>query len=157
MLVGMAMPAEAPSRRSNLWPLKTVGAAAVLFALLGLWHSAATLAQEAAGRFAPADEVLFRRILYPLTWCCVAGYIWQAEMGLRFLRGEKGALLRFTGLLVGQTLFFFGLHAACLLPALRGDAAAAAGLATGGLLFQLLLLFPVWGPILANRGGKPVV
>ncbi|MCH7813117.1 MAG: hypothetical protein IID40_03760 [Planctomycetes bacterium] len=61
----------------------------------------------------------------------------------------------FTGVMIFEVVYFFGIafFGIALLwmtPGIGRSVAAASGISSGGLMFQFLPLFPLWGPLLAR-------
>jgi len=127
--------------------LRFVGVAGIIFAALGLWYNGTTVFAE----FSPGpSEPYFSSAFYAMSAICVVCYGILIYVGIQFARLKTSALSLFVGLMVFEVAYFFAVGAFWTAPGLGSSIAAASGVANGGLVFQLLILFPLWGPLLAR-------
>jgi len=124
-----------------------VGVAGIIFAGLGLWYNGSMIFAEF-----PDDpsEPYFRHAFYTMSAICVACYSMLAYVGVQFVRAKSSPLRLFVGLMIFEVAYVFGLGAFWSTSRLGLSIAAASGVANGGLMFQLVALFPLWGSLLAR-------
>ncbi len=84
-----------------------------------------------------------------MTAVCIACYALLAFFGVQFIRGHAGHVRRFAVLMGFEVAYFFSVAAMWLVPGLGMSVGAASGLANGGLMAQIITIFPVWAPLLA--------
>ena len=135
----------------TLWPrraLRLVGIAGLIFAGMGLWYNGTSIFK---GFPYDPTQPYFRHAFYAMSAICVACHLILAYLGVQFLRVRTSLLRLFVGLMVFEVAYIFG-HGALFytIPKLGLSIAAASGVANGGLMFQLLTLFPLWGWLLAR-------
>jgi hypothetical protein len=133
--------------------LRSVGILAVLLAIAGLLYTAASsyqvvvsddIDQLATEHGAPYIRAAF----YVMASICVAFYLVLLLCGVRFVLLHSGLWWLFTAILAAEVLYYFSIgywfwpH-----PTLGRSIAGATGISSGGLMFQFLLLFPLWAPV----------
>ena len=142
--------ADTESDAGTLWArraLRFVGVAGIIFAGLGLWFNGTSILKEF-----PYDpsQPYFRQAFYTMSAICVACYLILAYLGVQFIRAKTAPLRLFVGLMIFEVAYFFSLAAFWSTSRLGSSIAAASGVANGGLMFQLVGLFPLWGWLLAR-------
>jgi hypothetical protein len=91
---------------------------------------------------------------------CIVCYLTLLVIGVQFLRLNASLLRLFSAVMIFEVVYFFTIAFAWMSPGIGMSIAAASGVANGGLMLQLLPLFPLWGPLLAhwakqNMGTSP--
>lgn len=133
--------------RLPYYALRFVGCALVLFAGLGLWYNG-------SGLFAPMppDPSLpyFLHAYYTMSAICVACYVTLLVIGIQFIRLNSSLLRLFIGIMIFEVVYFFSTAFVSMTPEVGMSVGAATGVANGGLMFQFLPLFPLWGSLLAR-------
>jgi hypothetical protein len=81
---------------------------------------------------------------------CVTCYVTLLVIGVQFVRLRPRLVPLFVGVMVFEVLYFFGIGFFWTSPALGMSVAGATGIANGGLMFQFITLFPLWGSLLAR-------
>lgn len=134
-----------------------VGVLCVAFAILGLWYNSASLAgflkhadhDPEAPYFVPAYIIMSAICVV----CCGLLFIFGGLLVLmktRISYAVIGVLLFEVAYFFSVGLFFFFIGLMGIAPArgLAMSVARAMGIANGGLMFQFMVLFPVWGALL---------
>ena len=138
--------------------LKAIGCVAILCAVLGLFYnftSFSTLAAKPAGSLPNEDKVpYFYPAFHTMSAICVCFYGALLFFGVEFLRGRTGHLKKFTALLIVEVAYYFLVGLLWLVPGIGMSVAAATGVANGGLVVQLIILFPLWAPFAAIWAKK---
>ena len=133
--------------------LRSVGILAVLLGAAGLLYTAESAYRVVTGaidqtvRESGAPHVY--SAFFVMASVCVIFYLLVMFCGIHFLRLQSGLWWLFTTVLATETICYFSIgywlwpH-----PKLGLSVAGATGISSGGLIFQFLLLFPLWAPIL---------
>ena len=89
---------------------------------------------------------------------CILRYLCLMFIGIQLIRQRLNMVYLLTGVLIFEAAYFFSIPFLWILtfqsPKRGLSIAGATGIATGGLMFQFILLFPLWGPMLASRAKK---
>ena len=135
-----------------------VGIAAVLLALQGFWYNFSTLFVAFSGKFSDIsdkfDTPYFYPAFYTMSLICISCYIILLISGIQFTRQKMGMLKIFIGTLVFEVIYFFSIGMFWLIPKIGMSIGVATGVANGGLVFQGILLFPIWAPWVVIRSSK---
>jgi len=130
-----------------------LGVVSILCAALGLFYNASSILAGFSGAFQKLvdDEKLshFYPAFYTMSAVCVACYLILFFCGVEFLRSRFRFVWLFVALLVFEVVYFLSIGVCWLMPILGHTIGAATGVANGGLMFQFLILFPLWGAVLA--------
>lgn len=133
--------------------LRFVGGALVVFAGLGFWYNGSSLFAS----FPPDPSTpYFSHAFYTMSAICLACYLTLLVIGVQFIRLNSSLLRLFIGVMVFEVVYFFILASFWMTPGIGMSVAAATGVANGGLMFQFITLFPLWGSLLA-RWAKIVI
>jgi len=81
---------------------------------------------------------------------CIACYVTLLFIAIHFIRLRTTLVRLFIGLMIFEVAYFFTIPFLCTSPGFGISVAAASGAANGGLMFQFIPLFPIWGPLLAR-------
>ena len=79
---------------------------------------------------------------------CIVFYFCLIGFSIDFIRGNFRTVILFTGVLIIEVVYFFGIGFLWLHPTIGRSIAGASGVANGGLMAQFVILLPVWAPIL---------
>jgi hypothetical protein len=138
--------------------LRLVGILAVLLALAGFLYTAASLYGVESGAIdqlaVESGTPYVRAAFYVMASVCVVFYGVLLLCGVQFVRLRSALWWLFTAVLAAEVVFHFAVGWLWSHPTLGGSIAGATGISSGGLVFQFLLLFPLWAPIvvyLAHR------
>lgn len=130
-----------------------LGVVSVLCAAVGLFYNASSLFISFSGGFQTlvVREKLsyFYPAFYTMSAVCVACYLILFFCGVEFLRSRFRFVWMFVSVLAIEVIYFFSIGVCWLIPSLGDGIGAATGVANGGLMFQFLILFPLWGAVLA--------
>jgi len=136
--------------------LVAVGAVSVLLAGLGLYYNAVALSdaypmvvarQKAGG---PNDLAFFFRALYTISGICVVCGGLLAVSGLQLMRGRPRWVWLLTAVATVEVALFLSVPMLWRSPVLGPSVRAATGPSMGGLAIPLVVLFPLWAPVLGH-------
>ena len=85
---------------------------------------------------------------------CLACYLTLLVIGIQFVRLKSSLVPLFTGVMIFEVVYFFSIALFWMIPGIGMSVAAASGVANGGMMFQFLPLFPLWGALLARWAKK---
>jgi hypothetical protein len=135
---------------------------ALLSAAFGLWYNAMTFStiysDVAIESNVTEPTPFFRQAFYVMSAICVACYLALAWCGVQFLRLSTMWWWLFAVIGTVELLFLPVVGRLWLHPEWGMSIGAASGVASGGLVPQLLVLFPIWGPFavwFARRSLRP--
>lgn len=131
--------------------LRLVGVLSVVFAGLGFWYNVPLLF-----RALPANPSAphFVQAFYALSALWLACHATLLVFGIRFIRLKPTWMRYFTGLMIFEVFCFFAAESFWTSPGLGASLSDASGIASAGIVFQLVTLFPLWGPWLAHSAQK---
>lgn len=145
------------NRTANI-VLKATGCLAILCAVLGLLYNFSSFSRLSTK---PVETVssdpsipYFHPAFYAMSAICVCCYGTLLFFGVEFLRGRTSHLKKFTALLIGEVAYYFLVGVLWMVPGIGMSVAAATGVANGGLVVQLIILFPLWAPFAATWAKK---
>jgi hypothetical protein len=131
--------------------LRGIGFITVCFAMIGLWYNSSSFMRYHPGMFdAPelaGQAPYFRNAYFLVSLIYVACYLALLWSGVQLLRSNPGIFWLFTTMLFIEVLLFVLLGVAWRLPIYGPSIAAISGVAGGGFIPQVLLLYPVWAPL----------
>jgi hypothetical protein len=136
--------------------LIVIGIVAIICATLGLLYNFSGRWTIFSGE-RPAfdkDQPYFWPAYCIMTVICIVCYLSLLVVGIQFIRGKVGWVTPFISLLVFEVLYFFSVAFLWTMPGIGGSVAGASGVANGGLMFQFIILFPLWGGIIAYRARR---
>ncbi len=134
--------------------LITVGIVSIIMSAVGIFYNMMTLSMDFSDAIEEMEILHFNPAFYTMSAICIGCYIVLLICGIQFIRLRTGRLKLFIDLCIYELLFFLAIGPIGLIPEIGLNITAAAGVATGGLAFQLLLLFPFWTPLLAAWAGR---
>lgn len=138
--------------------LRLLGIILFVLAGLGLGYNIVSLLTP----FPPDPSTpYFRQALYSMTAICVACYVALVFIAVQFIRLGTSWFRAFVGVIVFEVVYFFGIgtfsfSAFLWSPELALSVGAAFGVANGGLMFQFIILFPIWGPLWGRWATKAI-
>ncbi|MBN1489052.1 MAG: hypothetical protein JXA69_03975 [Phycisphaerae bacterium] len=91
-----------------------------------------------------------------MTAICMTCYVALLLVAVQFIRLRTTYFRMFVGIIIFEVVYFFAAALLAFVPGLGLSIAAANGVANGGLMFQFLILFPVWGPLLGRWATKTI-
>ena len=139
-------------RRPRRGPVATaLGIVTLLCAVLGLAYNASTLADVLSGsKDAIARErplMHFHAAFYGMSAICITCYLLLILGAIWLMRGRPHATRLLAGVWFFEIAYFFLVGTLWGVPVLGASIAGATGLADGGMMFQFILLLPLWGPL----------
>ena len=131
-----------------------LGIISIVCSVLGLFYNASTLIASLSGAF---HELMkeknlphFYLAFYIMSAICITFYLLLFLCGIYFIRLKVRFVSLFVSILLLEVIYFFSIGAiGWHLDNLSHSIAAATGVANGGLMAQFIILFPLWGGILA--------
>jgi hypothetical protein len=135
----------------NQTPVAVVALVGILTALFGIYYSGISVFAALGGRF--SDLVVRQKLayfypaFYGMSGICIVCYLLLLMSGVNLLRAQLRWGWLLTGVLAFEVIYFFGVGALWLFPAIGMSVGAATGVANGGLMAQFLILFPLWAPV----------
>jgi len=126
--------------------LKVVGALATTTAALGLLCNGLALPTLLMNRPYNPDTPYFLPAFLIMSGLCIGFYVILLVFGIQFVRGRTGLIRMFSGLMVCEVIYFLSVSFLWLMPGIGRSIGAATGVANGGLMFQAVILFPLWAP-----------
>ncbi len=138
--------------------LVLLGVFCIITAVFGLFYNYSSLTEDLSGTFAPNKDIpYFRHAFYTMLTISTFCYLLLIYFGVVFLRRDARFAWFFISLMMFEIVYLLLLSLSWfLLPTseLRLSVAAATGVANGGLMAQFIVLFPLWGSILAIWARK---
>jgi len=131
--------------------LIAIGVVCVISAAFGLFYNFSTLTVALSRAFpTDKDSPYFYQAFYTMSSVCILCYLLLFCCGVAFLRRSVRLVWLFVSLMIFEVIYFFSLGFFLWpMPQLGLSIAGATGVANGGLMAQFLILFPLWGSILA--------
>lgn len=131
-----------------------LGVASIICAALGILYNMSTLWANLSGAFQKLTKkenlLYFNQSFYAMSAICVTFYLLLLFCGIYFLKLQIKFVSLFITILICEVIYFFSLgFIGWNLKGISHSIAAASGIANGGLMAQFVILFPLWGTILA--------
>lgn len=141
--------------------LITIGIVSIICAILGLLYNIATLLTSFSGAFEKLIKeqnlIYFYPSFYAMSGICIVFYLLLIFCGIYFLRLQVRFAYLFITVMLCEVLYFLSLgFVGWQLKGASLSIAAATGVANGGLMAQFIILFPLWGTILALWARKNI-
>jgi len=136
---------------------KTVGLAAVLFAVVGWVGSIGSLISsiDAFGKPVDPEAPYFVYVFLAMSLGNLVYNIFLFRCGLELIGLNASYVSRFSNLLCFQIAYFFGVSTLWMVPAGIGmSVAGATGVGNMGVALQWTTLFPVWALFLIKLAAK---
>jgi hypothetical protein len=131
--------------------LRIVGAVVLLCAAFGLFYNSVSFIAVASGAADTIDPEspmpYFRSAFYALSAICVICYLALVWCGIQFVRARPDLWALFSIVLVVEVLSYLTAGWLWRNPTLGVSVAAATGISQGGMMPQVFILLPLWGPI----------
>lgn len=130
------------------YTIRAVGIVSIILACLGLWYNLSGFSSILNSEQDPQTPY-FQPAFLVMTAICSVCYVSLIILGLLFLRLKTQYRQFLLGLMIFELIYFFFLALSWAIPnrSIALSIAAATGVANGGLMFQFILLFPIWAPI----------
>ncbi len=127
--------------------IRSVGIASIFTAICGIWYTIKVLWLLHSNIPSDSEAPYFAPFLYAMSLICMSFYISLLFFGIQFLRLRTELYLLFIGTVVLEVGYFCFVAAFWTfpIPTVAFSIAAATGI-NAGLLFQFLILFPLWAP-----------
>jgi hypothetical protein len=123
----------------------------VLTAVLGLLYNFGSLSIALSGGFVPLMQEIkapyFLAAFYTMSSLCITVYLAGIVCGIDLLRSRLRWSKLLTAVLLLEVAYFFAVGFLWTDPTIGMSVGAATGVANGGLMFQFLILMPLWAPL----------
>lgn len=133
-------------------PAIIVGVVAIVTAILGLLYSALTISTAIQGNFSSLNEEYdlpyFYQALSIMSAICIACYLILIVCGISLVRSRLSSCRLVIFVLLFEVGYIFAIGSLWMEPTFGESIAAATGVANGGMMIQMIILFPLWGPLL---------
>jgi hypothetical protein len=129
--------------------LVVVGVASLAVAVFGAWYNFSTFGAVAADLQPDPKAPYYHQAFYIMSGFCVAFYLALAAIGIQLIRGKTNVWGWLLGVVILEVAYFVATSFLWLSPTLGVSVASATGVSSGGLMIQLITLFPVWAPLVA--------
>jgi glucan phosphoethanolaminetransferase (alkaline phosphatase superfamily) len=141
--------------------LIVLGVVSVISAAFGLFYNMTTLWANHSGAFEELTRkenlIYFHQAFYAMSAFCIISYLLLFFFGIAFLKSKTRYVSFFVALLVSEVIYFFLIGSVGWgLKRAGHSIAAASGVANGGLMAQFIILFPIWGSIIALWAKKTI-
>jgi hypothetical protein len=134
--------------------LAAVGVVTIGLALAGGWYNFGSIRADFSTLPRDLDAPYLYQALYSMSALCVAFYVFLFYVGIQFIPGRTDKTQLFVLVLVAEMLYFLAAESLWMMPRCGMSIAAATGVANGGLMFQALLLYPLWAPVIAYLAAR---
>jgi hypothetical protein len=134
--------------------LIAVGVVSAALAMVGLSYNLTTLFTDFTDLVQTHGIPYFYPAFYAMSAICIACYLVLLTCGVQFIRLRPGLLKLFVGVVVFEVVYFFSIGILWVVPNIGTSIGAATGVANGGLMFQAVILFPLWAPVLARWAAR---
>jgi hypothetical protein len=130
-----------------------LGIISIICAALGILYNALSMFTNFSGAFEVVVDKYklpyFYQSFYIMSTVCVICFLILLFCGIEFLQSRTRFVWLFVSVMAFEVIYFLSMRFFCRIPGLADSVAAATGVANGGLMFQFLILFPIWGALLA--------
>lgn len=137
-----------------------IGVVSVVLASLGLLYNLTSFAAMLRGSFSEIaqrpDTQHFVPAYLVMSAICVGCFVLLIVCGVTFITGRTHLTRFFVILVIFMALYPFSIGLFWFLPGIGMSIGAATGVANGGLMLPILILFPVWGPLAAVWAARKV-
>jgi hypothetical protein len=141
--------------------LIVVGGASVILGLIGIAFNVFTLfrdytsvLQEVKGEVAP-DQ--FYTAFYIMSGICLSLYTALLVIGIQLIRQRSRWAFGLLGVMALEVLYYLATGVLWRSSQYRLSIAAATGISSGALIFQAIVLFPIWGPWIAIWSHRKLI
>jgi len=135
-----------------------VGVVAVITATLGILYSASTIFSVMQGSASALvdqrDWPYFYQAFFIMSAICMACYLILIVCGINLVRSRLSSSRLVTLVLLFEVGYLFAIGTLWLEPTFGPSIAAATGVANGGMMIQMIILLPLWGPLLLWWANK---
>ncbi|HEY1269283.1 MAG TPA: hypothetical protein VGH16_18635 [Candidatus Binatia bacterium] len=144
------------------YALIIVGVASIYVAVRGIWFNWGTLFADYTSRLTTElikthDMSRFYPIFYIMSGICVTFYLVLIISGIQLIRKRTGWSFVLLGVVLGEFMYFMSVGALWANSTYNYTIGAATGISSGGLMYQVSTLFPVWAPLLALWAREKII
>ena len=138
--------------------LLLVGISSLVLGLAGLSYNCVMLPADYSSFLQDWENEInteqFYTALYVMSGICVAFYTALLVIGTQLIRRKSGWAMGLLGLIILEVFYYVIIGIMWKSPQYGMSVAAASGVSSGGLSFQVFTLFPVWGPLADLWAGR---
>jgi len=136
------------------------GGSSVILGLIGIGYNAVTLFLNYSPILqdlnAKVETPHFYTAFYVMSGICVALYMGLVVVGIQLLGKRPAWAFGLLAIVVLEVLYYLAIGAMWRSAEYGLSVAAATGVSSGGLSFQVFVLFPIWGPWIALWGRRQI-
>jgi hypothetical protein len=99
----------------------------------------------------------FYPIFYIMSAICVTFYLALMISGIQLIRKQTGWSFVLLGVVMVEFMYFMSLGALWANSPYNYTIGAASGISSGGLMYQVYTLFPLWGPLVALWARERII
>jgi hypothetical protein len=127
--------------------IRGVGAVTLGCAIYGFYFNFSTFRSILRRGREPDDPPYFREAFYVLSAICIFFYVVLGWIGTEFVLGRSERWAVFVTILVAEIIYVAVVGALWARSKHAMSIGAATGVSIGGLMAQLFILLPIWGPV----------
>ena len=129
-----------------------VGSSAIIFAVVGLCYNYSTLIVDYSVKLEEigkeADFTKFYVMFYRMSAICAVLYLLLLVTGVQLIRKKCNWAFVLLAVVVLEIIYVLAIGWLWAHSPNAASIAAASGISTGGLMYQVYVAFPIWGPSL---------
>jgi hypothetical protein len=136
--------------------VRGVGAVTLACALYGLYYNVAAF--RGVSRSSPDPNAPhFHQAFYVLSAICISFYVVLSWIGVEFILGYSERWPLFVTVLIAEIIYIAMLGLLWARSKHAMSIAAATGASSGGLMAQMFILLPIWGPVVVWLAHQSIV
>jgi len=139
--------------------LIAVGVVSLLMAAGGAWYNVQYLTSDYSGVLEELgeDPAKFYPVFYTMSGICILFYLLLAITGIQLMRLREQWSFVLVAIVVAEVAYWFSIMPLSTIPEYGDSIPSALGVSSGGLLFQVFILFPIWAPLAALWARKRIL
>jgi len=134
-------------------PLIFVGIISIIVALLGIAYNVSSLSVDFNEAYSELNAEYnleyFHTAFITMSAICLTLFTALIITGIQLIRGKSIWAYTLLIIIIIEIIYYLALSRMWLHPTYGTSIGAATGIANGGLVAQVIILFPIWAPILA--------
>ena len=134
--------------------LNAIGAASIIAGCLGLRYSFSILSMDLSFLTEGKDVPKLYPVIYSLSAICVACYLGLILTGIQLIRKKTKFIHLMAGIFIIEIILLSFSMDIILLPEFGIDYAIIPPIATAGMMYQFIILFPLWSIVLGYWAKK---
>lgn len=135
----------------------TVGIVSIAMAIIGLWYNTTSLSVNYFSDPVQEDNMeYFYPAFYTMSAICIICYIILLICGVQFIRLRTNLVKLFIGVVIFEFVYVFSIGFFWFIPKIGMSIAGATGVANGGIMYQIFILFPLWAPFVVAWAARKI-